>query len=451
MAFSRSNEFSLKTRLLFSAILAICATTFFSIACLAFFFLQWQDATFRSQQIESAKQALGLFAKQAAFPLAADDRMALESLFRTDALENPFLYLAIADERKTVRYHTDPDRVGSVMAFPVGPDDSLQPGPFHMRPRRLETEGEVLDLSIPVTYRYATLGYAHLGLSLDDLAKEGGPNGGIFFRKLLFWGMGPLAVSVISGILLALALSHMIGKSRDRQGTLFPETDGAGGGSPIPPDQPSSSLHTLQQRAGLCFPKEISSGKFVRNHVTVLSAGVRGFKSLADDKNAAEALLSLNAYFAIADEIIQEHGGFIDKFIGDAVIAVFGGSPLSPDHSERAVHCALALQEALRNAGEDANPVMGKVGIGISSGVVISARMGPRSREECAFLGESFKLAYSLNVMAGPREILVTKDVYRKIMGRVSVKPVPPREIMERTEPWEIFCFQSFTQNGSRD
>ncbi len=79
----------------------------------------------------------------------------------------------------------------------------------------------------------------------------------------------------------------------------------------------------------------------------MLSAGVRGFRSLADDKNASEALRSLNAYFAIADDIIQEHGGVIDKIIGDAVIGVFGGSPLNPDHSERAVRCALALQKGL--------------------------------------------------------------------------------------------------------
>ncbi len=94
---------------------------------------------------------------------------------------------------------------------------------------------------------------------------------------------------------------------------------------------------------------------------------------------------------------------------------------------------------------------MGKIGIGISSGIVISAHMGARSREECAFLGESFKLAYSLNVMAGPGEILISKDVYRKIQGKVSVRPVPPREIMERTEPWEIFRFQSFTEDEGRN
>jgi class 3 adenylate cyclase len=327
MAFAQSNEFSLKTSLLFSAIALVTTTTAFSVACLGFFFFEWQGAT---------------------------------------------------------------------------------------------------------------------------------------LQGFLFCGMGLLAVSVISGILFALTLSRIIDRKRDRHEAPLSGMAGARFSSAFPVGQaehqaqdltkpPPHSSHVPARMADFCLPKGSSPGRFVRNHVTVLSAGVRGFRSLADDKNASEALLSLNAYFAIADDIIQEYGGFIDKFIGDAVIGVFGGSPLNPDHSESAVRCAVALQKGLRRAGEDGDPIMGKIGIGISSGVVISAQMGPRSKEECAFLGESFKLAYSLNVMAGPGEILISKDVYRKIQGKVSVRPVPPREIMERTEPWEIFRLQSYTEDEGRD
>jgi class 3 adenylate cyclase len=281
-------------------------------------------------------------------------------------------------------------------------------------------------------------------------------------QGFLFCAVGLLAVSAISGVLFGLSLSRIIDRKKDRHGASSSGVTEARFSSAVPIGQAkntvqdtakaaSRSSHAPERTEDFCLPKGSSPGRFVRNHVTVLSAGVRGFRSLADDKNASEALRSLNAYFAIADDIIQEYDGFIDKFIGDAVIGVFAGSPLHPDHSERAVRCALALQKALRRAGEDGNPVMGKIGIGISSGVVISAHMGPRLREECAFLGESFKLAYSLNVMAGPGEILISKDVYRKIQGNVSVRPMPPREIMDRTEPWEIFRFQSFTEDEGRN
>jgi adenylate cyclase len=414
MALAQSNGFSLKTSLLFPAIALVTATTALSVACLGFFFFQWQEATLESQRIEAAKQTLGLFARQAAFPLAADDHLVLESLFRTGPLEKPLLYLAIANAQQTVQYHSNPDRVGTIMVFPVGPDHPSRQGPFQLQPYRLETGVHVLDLSIPVSYRHAILGYAHLGLSLDDLRNAIDTYQKILFRRFLFWGVGLLAVSVISGILFALTLGRIIHRKRDRQGAPLPEMAGARFSSVVPAGHRENETQDLSKApfhssralgnkmADLCLPKGSSPDKFARNHVTVLSAGVRGFRSLADDKNASEALRSLNAYFAIADDIIQEHGGVIDKFIGDAVIGVFVGSPLSPDHSERAVRCALALQKGLHRAGEDGNPIMRKIGIGISSGVVISAYMGPRSREECAFLGESFKLAYSLNVMAGP-------------------------------------------------
>jgi len=462
MSFAQSNAFSLKTSLLLPVIALVTATTALSLACMALFFFPWHERIIRSHQIEAAEQTLSLFAKQAAFPLAADDRLVLESLFRTGPLEKPFLYFAIANEKQTVQYHSDPDRVGTTMLFPADAEKASRQGPFQLQPYRLETGAHVLDLSIPVSYRKAVLGYAHLGLSLDDLRNETDVYQPFFYRRLLLGGLALIGISVIIAIIFALALGRSIDTKRDRQGERLPQMTGAESSFYIPVGQPENTArditqaspyasHALEKRADFCLPKGSLPGKFVRNHVTVLSAGVRGFRSLADDKNASEALGSLNAYFAIADDIIQEHGGVIDKFIGDAVIGVFGASPMNPDHSERAVRSAFALQKALHKAGEDGNPIMRKIGIGISSGVVISAHMGPRSREECGFLGESFKLAYSLNVMAGPGEILISKDVYRKIQGRVSVRPVPPREIMDRTEPWEIFRLQSFTEDEGQN
>lgn len=458
MASAKSNGFALKSWFPFSVIALVTTTTIFSVACLVFFSLQWQKTTLRSHRIEDAKQTLGIFARQASFPLAADDQLLLESLFRANPLEKPFLYLAISDQQKTAQYHSDPGFRGTSMVFQAGRDGAPQRGPYQRQAYRSKTGADVLDLSIPIAYKNATLGYAHLGLSLDDLRNESGPYAGVLFRKLFFLGLGLIAVSAISGILFALILPRLTSRTRDRQAAPVPEAAVTRIASAFPAVQPeneshdmieasSHSSHAMEKLADFCFPKGSSPEKFVRNHVTVLSAGVRGFRSLADDNNAAEVLRSLNAYFAMADDIIQEHGGFIDKFIGDTLIGVFGGSPLKPDHSERAVRCALALQKALHRAGKGGNPIMHKIGIGISSGIVISAHMGPRSKEECAFLGDSFKLAYSLNVMAGPGEILISKDVHRKIQERVSVRPVPPREIMERTEPWEIFRFQSFTED----
>jgi class 3 adenylate cyclase len=73
------------------------------------------------------------------------------------------------------------------------------------------------------------------------------------------------------------------------------------------------------------------------------------------------------------------------------------------------------------------------------SGVVLSGHIGPDVKRTLTFIGESFKVAYSLNVMAGTGEIIMSKDVYQSVEQNVSVEPLAPREMAQRTEPWENF------------
>ena len=77
----------------------------------------------------------------------------------------------------------------------------------------------------------------------------------------------------------------------------------------------------------------------------------------------------------------------------------------------------MEMQGILRKAGGNGNPLLSKVGIGISSGVVLTGHLGSQGRREHKVIGESFKWAYTLNVMAGPGEIVVSRDVYQSIAG----------------------------------
>jgi len=129
----------------------------------------------------------------------------------------------------------------------------------------------------------------------------------------------------------------------------------------------------------------------------------------------------------------------VDKFVGDAVIGVFRKTAVSPDHIERAVRSAVALQESLRQAAGDGNPLFSLIGIGISSGVALAGRLAAGGYREPLYIGESFKSAYLLHVISDPGEIVISRDVFQIVEGSVIVEPLPPREMMERTEPWENF------------
>jgi adenylate cyclase len=150
-------------------------------------------------------------------------------------------------------------------------------------------------------------------------------------------------------------------------------------------------------------------------------------------------LRELNEYFSVAADNIVAHGGKIDKFLGDAVVAVFASSPLKPDHSERAIRSAVALQKALHGKDKYDNELLKRIGIGIGSGVVISGQIGTDPKKAYGSIGESFKAAYSLHLMAYPGEIVMTKEVYRNVEQLVSVEPVPPRRKVERFRSWENF------------
>jgi class 3 adenylate cyclase len=176
-----------------------------------------------------------------------------------------------------------------------------------------------------------------------------------------------------------------------------------------------------------------------RIQATILSAGIKEFKAYSGAKDPEALLKNLNEFFSIATDGILEHGGYVDKISGDAVIGVFKNSPFQKNHTIRAIRCAISIKNTLEQGSLKGNPLLARVGFGISSGVLLSGPLLSQDGRETAFIGESFKEASSLNVMAGPGEIIVSKDVYQSIEKLVSAEPLPPRETTQRTESWESF------------
>ena len=176
-----------------------------------------------------------------------------------------------------------------------------------------------------------------------------------------------------------------------------------------------------------------------RNQVSVVFIGIKGFRAYAEERDPEGLQEDLSQYLSIAARVIQENGGYLDKLVGDAIISVFGNSPMASDHANRAVKAAIDLQDAFRKSGDGGNGLLSRVGIGISSGVVLSGCVGTGTKKELTFIGESFRTAYSLNVLAGAGEIIMSKDAYQLLDNQISVEPLPPREIMQRTKSWESF------------
>ena len=176
--------------------------------------------------------------------------------------------------------------------------------------------------------------------------------------------------------------------------------------------------------------------------VTVLFSDIRGFSTMAERMEARDVAAVVGKHLSAMAEVVAQHGGTIDKFQGDAVMAVFGAPDPLPDHAERALRCAIAMQsrQAELNAagwGIEGLPEMG-VGIGVNTGPVIAGTVGGGGRLEYTVVGDAVNVASRLQGEAGPGEVVATATTVAAADG-ISCEPLGPRTVKGREEPVEVF------------
>jgi len=176
-----------------------------------------------------------------------------------------------------------------------------------------------------------------------------------------------------------------------------------------------------------------------RNEATIIFSDIRGFTSYSESREPEEVVEALNEYFGIATEVILEYGGFVDKFIGDAVMGVFGVPIFRADHAERAVRASVAMQNKFNAAGKNGNKLLTEIGIGINSGIIVSGNLGSDIKMEYTVIGDSVNVASRLNSLAGPGEIVISRSVYELTRAIVTVEPIAPQKLKGKSELVESF------------
>ena len=161
-----------------------------------------------------------------------------------------------------------------------------------------------------------------------------------------------------------------------------------------------------------------------RKTVTVLFCDVTGSTALGEstDPEALRALLA--RYFERMKEIVETHGGTVEKFIGDAVMAVFGVPQVHEDDALRACRAAVEMRDALPELGVEAR-------IGLNTGEVVTGT------EERLATGDAVNVAARLEQAAQPGEILIGPETLRLVRDCVEVKAVEPLELKGKAEPVE--------------
>src|SRR5216683_6667577 len=201
-----------------------------------------------------------------------------------------------------------------------------------------------------------------------------------------------------------------------------------------PPPSPSASPEPFRPAPVAPAPTiPALTGEADRRTVTVLFADLSGFTTLSEQLDPEVMQALQNELFEELTAAVQEFGGFVDKFVGDALLALFGAPHAHEDDPERALRAALAMLE--RTAGLDAR-WRGRAGLpltlhlGINTGPVVAGGFGAGSAKSYSVTGDAVNTAQRLQSLAGVGEVLVGPTTYRlarhafgfESMGEVALK-----------------------------
>src|SRR5712692_5358265 len=189
--------------------------------------------------------------------------------------------------------------------------------------------------------------------------------------------------------------------------------------------------------------------------VTVLFADISGFTALAERLDPEELHENMRtAWDAIAGEI-RASGGLIEKYIGDAVVAVFGAVDNEVDHPARAQRAALAILGALDRENERIAERTGRnlaLRIGINTGLAVAGAVGDKE-SEFGVLGDAVNVAARLEQAAEPGEVLVGDATYRLAPGLFAYDPHPPVAAKGKSAPlvaWRLLRIETAATDRGR-
>jgi class 3 adenylate cyclase/tetratricopeptide (TPR) repeat protein len=179
----------------------------------------------------------------------------------------------------------------------------------------------------------------------------------------------------------------------------------------------------------------------LRRTVTVVFCDLKDSTKLGERLDAEALREVVNRYFAAMRDVLESHGATIEKFIGDAVMAVFGVPRLHEDDALRAVRAAAAMQQSLAALNDELDRHYGvrlASRTGVNTGEVIAGNPGAGQR---LVTGDAVNVAARLETAAGAGEVLVGELTYRLVRDAIELEPVEPLTLKGKSEPmpaWRI-------------
>lgn len=183
-----------------------------------------------------------------------------------------------------------------------------------------------------------------------------------------------------------------------------------------------------------------------RKLVTIIFADISGFTALTDaattSAEAEQVVQIVNHCMSDLSDVVHEFDGYIDKYIGDALMAIFGAPKAHEDDPERALRCALAMRQRLERFNRQPPfPLVEDLGIhiGINTGVVVAGLIGTTRKRSYTVMGDAVNVASRLEDVSKRGEILISEDTYRLVNRLFNFKEREPVQVKGKPHPLSIY------------
>ena len=438
--------------------LLITGLVVLTVALVSYLLLRQQQQALTEQMIKRGDTIAEHLAAAGKSALVANDDLTLNVLVKEAMNDRDVAYVAFVDDDGTVRAHSDVAATGRPLVRPPGLA-KLGDKPLVQTYR---ADGRaVIDFSVPLIFSQVPVGSLYVGFSKESIAAA--LSSARNRATLITFGL--VVVGVGGAVGLATMLSRPIfrlvqGTKAIAEGNFqiaLPVTSG---------DELGTLTESFNQMARSLREKEMIKRAFTRyvarevveevlkdpeqlgltgerREVTVLFCDIRGFTPMAERLPPEEVVSLLNEFYTLMIETTFRHDGTLDKFLGDAVMTVFGAPIAHPDHAKRAVRTAIEMRNGIAELNER-RVTQGKmpigIGIGLSLGEVVAGTVGTEDRMEYTVIGDSVNLAARLVDNARPAgRILISQRTYEAVRDLVDVKGLGPLKVKGKEEEVEVY------------
>jgi class 3 adenylate cyclase len=199
---------------------------------------------------------------------------------------------------------------------------------------------------------------------------------------------------------------------------------------------------TLSRDVAEEFMKGTERGNGERRVISIIFMDIRGYTSGTEGMDPEDVMDLLNELMDLLATAIERHGGIVNKFLGDGLMAMFGAPKPIEDHACRAVQAAVEMQKWMERWNQR-RTVRGLSsfysGIGINTGVAVCGKVGARDRLEYTILGEEVNLASRICGKAAPRQVLITKQTWEHVKDFVKTRALEPVTVKGLSYPIMVY------------